>query len=198
MSQTLSDKDSASGARCVPRSLLKQRCNLAMALLAGIGYRDLSFPTVSWGLAPRSRSSSARGWFAHTGGHQRSAPAVIGASTHAHRSSNSSAMSFRANCVATQSGVHPPRLRALTLAPLSRSASTSFRFSCFTATKRGVSLSGVKWSTGTPAFRRLRTAALRPSYHASSLSGSASCSARGAKGVRRPSQPKSKRKEFRL
>jgi hypothetical protein len=49
-SQTLSDKDSASGARRVPRSLLKQRCNLAMALLAGIRYRGFVVPNSKLGV----------------------------------------------------------------------------------------------------------------------------------------------------
>ncbi len=43
-SRTVSDKDSASGARCGSTLVLKQRCNLAMALLAGIRYRGLVVP----------------------------------------------------------------------------------------------------------------------------------------------------------
>jgi hypothetical protein len=76
-----------------------------MALLAGIGYRGFVVPNSKLRLAPRSRSSSTRGWFPRIPADISAVrPPSLAASTHAPRSSNSSAMSFRANCVATQSG----------------------------------------------------------------------------------------------
>jgi len=63
----------------VPRSLLKQRCNLAMALLAGIGYRGFVVPNSKLGVGAALQKQFHQGLVpAHTGGHQRSAPAVIG------------------------------------------------------------------------------------------------------------------------
>ena len=63
----------------VPRSRLKQRCNLAMALLAGIGYRGFVVPNSELGVGAALQNQFHQGLVpAHTGGHQRSAPAVIG------------------------------------------------------------------------------------------------------------------------
>ena len=52
------------GAEVVPRSPFKQRCNLAMALLAGIRCRGFVVPKSELEVgALRFRSSSTKGWF---------------------------------------------------------------------------------------------------------------------------------------